>query len=179
LGFWASTSSLSRIFATIIAIGAFLLVFILLVAIFRLAAARRTRRKVEQQAEPGVAKQPVNQPTAQQPNAAIHEYIQNAYFTQAPEEAPLDERRRRIEKWRAEIQNGNFDRTPHGHSHFCATETYIEMKPHLPRHVQDRLQSHHGAVTAWLGSPHLRGTEGDRRVLLGEVARIEKEWGVI
>jgi hypothetical protein len=84
--------------------------------------------------------------------------------------------RERIQKWRAEIHNSNFNRTPLGTSEFCRNETYVEMEPYLPRHVRERFKSQVGAALTFVGPEHLRGSEGDKRVLLGEVARIEKEW---
>jgi hypothetical protein len=92
---------------------------------------------------------------------------------------PLDERQRQIDKWRTEIENGDFTRTPHGHSQFFTTETYVEMEPLLQRHVKNRMRSHAGAAVAWISSPHLRGTEGDRRAMIGELVRIQEEWGVV
>jgi cell division septum initiation protein DivIVA len=89
------------------------------------------------------------------------------------------ERRKRIEKWRAEILNHHFQRHPLGGSYFAQTETYLEMQAHLPPKIRDRLEGRTIAAASFLGPAHFRGTEGDRRILLREVARIEKEWGVI
>jgi hypothetical protein len=89
------------------------------------------------------------------------------------------ERRKRIEKWRAEILNHHFQRHPLGGSWFAQTETYLEMQAHLPPKIRERFESQTTAALSFLGPAHLRGTEGDRRILLREVARIEKEWGVI
>jgi hypothetical protein len=88
------------------------------------------------------------------------------------------ERRKRIEKWRAEIRTHSFARHPLGGSFFAHTETYSEMRPHLPPNVRERYESSTPVGTI-LSSPRKAGREGDKRVLLDEVARIEKEWGVI
>jgi hypothetical protein len=88
------------------------------------------------------------------------------------------ERRKRIEKWRAEIHGHSFAKYPLGGSLFAHTETYSEMRPHLPPNVRERYKSQ-TPVGAILTSPRKIGREGDKRVLLDEVARIEKEWGVI
>jgi hypothetical protein len=42
-----------------------------------------------------------------------------------------------------------------------------------------QLESSFGAVQAYISSPHLIGSDGDRHVMLGEVARLKKERGVI
>jgi len=92
-------------------------------------------------------------------------------------QALLDERRRRIQKWRAEIENGNFGRTPLGHSFFIATNTYVEMKPYLPRHVRDRFEGGLSAQTLH-DLAYKKPRPSDKDLLLGEVSRIERDWGV-
>jgi hypothetical protein len=89
------------------------------------------------------------------------------------------ERRKRIERWRADIRTHTFARHPLGTSLFAETETYSEMRPHLSPKTRERFESQVAAVLTFIGPEHLRGREGDKRVLLAEVARIEKEWGVI
>lgn len=89
------------------------------------------------------------------------------------------DRRERIEKWRAEIRAHSFGRHPLGGSWFTQTETYLEMQPRLPPKIRDRFEGRVIAASSLLGPAHFRGTEGDRRILLREVARIEEEWGVI
>jgi DNA repair exonuclease SbcCD ATPase subunit len=95
------------------------------------------------------------------------------------DELRAGERRKRIEKWRVEIHTHAFDRHPLGTSRFADTETYLEMRPHLSPKTRERFESQVAAVLTFIGPERLRGSEGDKRVLLGEVARIEKEWGVI
>ena len=99
----------------------------------------------------------------------------------SPEEyrAKQEERRKQIKKWREEINAHNFRRHPLGGSWFAQTETYLEMQARLPRKIQDRLEGRTIAAAIFLGPAHFQGTEGDRRILLREVARIEEEWGVI
>jgi hypothetical protein len=164
----AAVAQLPRLAIALVVVGTLLLAFWALIV---LAEKWRVRRVA-------ATEQPANQSPIQRPNAAIHEYIHNAYFGQPSTEVPLDERRRRIQKWRAEIHNGNFNRTPYGTLEFVETETYAEMSPYLPRKIRERFEG------GWLlrpisgTPPHEQGAEGDKRVLLREVARIEKEWGL-
>jgi hypothetical protein len=99
----------------------------------------------------------------------------------SPEEyrAKQEERRELIKKWRAEISAHNFRRHPLGSSWFAQTETYLQMQARLPPKIRNRFESDIGGALSFLGPAHFRGTEGDRRILLREVARIEEEWGVI
>lgn len=94
---------------------------------------------------------------------------------EAVPELKADERGKRIEKWRAEIRAHAFDRYPLGTSRFADTETYLEMRPYLSPKIRERFESQVGAALTFVGPEHLRGSEGDRRVLFGEVARIEHE----
>jgi hypothetical protein len=95
------------------------------------------------------------------------------------------ERRKLIEKWRAEIRDFDFDRFKRSNvklygiaSPFIRTDAYSEMRPHLPPGVRQRLESDI-PIEAAFPSPRKQGSMGDRRVLLDEVARLEKEWGLI
>jgi hypothetical protein len=92
--------------------------------------------------------------------------------------ARQQERRKRIEKWRAEIHGHTFSRHPLGGSLFAHTETYSDMRPLLPPNVQQRYESLL-PVGAILGSPRKMGKAGERRVMLDEVSRIEKLWGLV
>lgn len=96
----------------------------------------------------------------------------------SPEEyrARQEERRKRIAKWRAEINGHMFTRHPWGGSLFSHTETYSDMMPLLPHDVRQRYESWLPMITL---SPRKMGKDGDRRVLLDEVSRIEKQWGLI
>jgi hypothetical protein len=69
-------------------------------------------------------------------------------------------------------------RLPLGGSLFAHTDTYSEMRPHLAPGVRQRYEARFH-IGADLFSPRKMGREGDRRVILEEVARIEKEWGVV
>jgi hypothetical protein len=110
-------------------------------------------------------------------NDKLREELQQT--KQELEVSKAGERRKRIEKWRADILNHHFQRHPLGGSWFAHTETYSEMRSHPPPKIRDRFESQISAAQSLLGPAHLKGTEGDRRVLLREVSRIEKEWGVI
>jgi len=79
-------------------------------------------------------------------------------------------RRKRIEDWRFVIRNFNFDAEM-----FTSTDTYSEIRPHLQSDVKRRLE-HPEMIIA--GNP-TRGENVRRRILLDEVARMEKEWGLI
>jgi hypothetical protein len=98
--------------------------------------------------------------------------------TMSPEEyrTRQEQRRKRIERWRTTIRGFDFT------SDFALTETYSEMTQYLRPDVRDRFESSFGvlqkmATTAFV--PRERGPSGDRRTLLDEVARIEKEWGLV
>jgi hypothetical protein len=98
----------------------------------------------------------------------------------SPEEFKIlqNERRKRLKRWRDEIRTHSFVRHPLGASLFANTETYSDMKPLLPRNVRQRYESG-PPVEAILSSPRKIGREGDKRVLLDEVSRIEKQWGLV
>jgi hypothetical protein len=93
--------------------------------------------------------------------------------------ARQDQRRKRIERWRADIQAGDFNIVPLGGVRFAHTETYSEMRPFLSQNIRTRFESPLGALQTLSASPRKKGSAGDRRVLLDEVARIEAEWSVI
>ena len=90
-----------------------------------------------------------------------------------------DERRKRIERWRAEIRASDFKRTARGTSHFALTEAYSEMSPHLPADIRARYESPFPVLHVFLAVPRKQGSSGDKRVLLDEVAQIEERWGLI
>jgi hypothetical protein len=96
----------------------------------------------------------------------------------SPEEyrARQEERRMRIDKWRAEIRNSRST------MEFTLTDTYIEMKPFMQSNVQQTFQYPFGILMHSLNTmtmPRERGLAGIQRMLLDEVARIEKEWGLV
>lgn len=90
-----------------------------------------------------------------------------------------EHRRKRIEGWRAEIRASDFKRTALGASQFAHTETYSEMRPYLLHDVRVRFESAFGTVQTIIAAPRHQGSAGDKRVLLDEVSRIEKEWGIV
>ena len=96
----------------------------------------------------------------------------------SPEEYRIrqEERRKRIENWRAEIHGHMFARHPWGGSLFAHTEAYSDMRPLLPHDVRQRYEAQ---FPLFHMSPRKMGKDGDRRVLLDEVSRIEKQWGLV
>lgn len=94
----------------------------------------------------------------------------------SPEEfrARQDHRRARLENWRMEIRNFDFA------SDFTRTDTYADMAPRLSRHVQERLEYPSHPLNELLKfTTRQSWPSWTKRTLLQEVARIEKEWGVI
>ena len=81
-----------------------------------------------------------------------------------------DQRRKRIEEWRSAIRNFDFET-----ERFGATDTYSQMRPHLQPKVI-RMFETAGITYADTG---MRGDSIHGRTLLDEVARIEKEWGLV
>jgi hypothetical protein len=96
--------------------------------------------------------------------------------TMSPEEyrARQEQRRKRIEKWRAQILDFDFNE-----SKFAYSDTYSDMRPHLQANVRAMLESQLGELHKFAVAVRTPSRAGDRRILLDEVARIEKEWGVI
>jgi hypothetical protein len=121
---------------------------------------------------------PEAEPTATAYLGAVGET--RRYPLQVEGEANEEFLRRRIEKWRAEIHESSFNRMAHGASEFVRTDTYAEMSPWLPSKLRDRFEGDwvQQATITLRTPPHERGAEGDRRVLLREAARIEKEWAL-
>jgi hypothetical protein len=81
-----------------------------------------------------------------------------------------NERRKRVDGWRTAIRNFDF-----GADNFANTDTYSEMKPYLRGDVQ--LMFEWGLQFTFM--PRLQGQERHRRTILDELARIEKEWGLV
>jgi hypothetical protein len=81
-----------------------------------------------------------------------------------------DHRRLRIEEWRSLIRNFDFDA-----ERFSSTDAYSQMRPHLQRDVKRKLE-HPGMFIAGNAT---RGEHAHRYMLLDEIARIEKEWGLV
>lgn len=90
----------------------------------------------------------------------------------SPEEvrALQDQRRKRISEWRFAILDFNFD----GSGGFSGTDTYAQMKPHLQSEVVETFEKQRMFVVG-------NGARGDwyKYALLDEVARIEREWGLL
>ncbi len=82
-----------------------------------------------------------------------------------------DQRRKRIEEWRSAIRNHQFGDYPR----FASTVAYSQMRPYLRPEVIEMLEA---PRTFHVGN-EARGDSAYRTALLDEVARIEKEWGLI
>jgi hypothetical protein len=82
-----------------------------------------------------------------------------------------DHRRKRIEEWRQTIRRFDFREI----GSFGRTHTYAEMKPHLRPEVVEMFEA---PRTVHISNP-ARGDTTYRYTLLDEVARLEKEWGLI
>lgn len=81
-----------------------------------------------------------------------------------------NQRRKRIEEWQSFI--GNFDFV---NGKFASTRTYAQMRPHLRPEVIEMFETPRGL---YVGN-EARGDTAYRYTLLDQVARIEKEWGLI
>jgi hypothetical protein len=82
----------------------------------------------------------------------------------------LGYRQERIRIWRENINSyrGNF-------TQFTTTATHSEIRPHLTEDVRKRLEKPRTAIVP----NEKRGKAAQRYILLDEVARIEKEWGLV
>lgn len=94
----------------------------------------------------------------------------------SPEEYRIRQakRRKRIQQWRAAIQN--FDFSAHK---FVYTDTYADIRPHLQPNVKGMFESKLGAIYKFHLLAERPSRADDRSILLDEVARIEKEWGLV
>jgi hypothetical protein len=97
-----------------------------------------------------------NAPALGPPN---NEYTQNR-----------QERQRRIDAWRSVIRDFDFEA-----DRFASTDTYSQMKPYLRPEVIKMFEE---PRTLHVGN-EARGDTAYKYTLLDEVARIEKEWGLI
>jgi hypothetical protein len=82
----------------------------------------------------------------------------------------LNYRQELIRKWRKEIE----DLALGGKVMFGGTVTYSEIRPHLRKEVRDSLEQ----PRTFRVPNEARGDNADKAILLDEVARIEKEWGL-
>lgn len=96
---------------------------------------------------------------------------ENAKLKAERDELKAGERRKRIEEWRSAITNHEFG----GYPRFASTVAYSQMKPHLRLKVVEMLEA---PRTLHVGN-EARGDTAYRYTLLDEVARIEKEWGLV
>lgn len=82
-----------------------------------------------------------------------------------------NQRRERIEQWRAFIQDFDFGTT----KRFAGEDIYHQMKPYLRTEVIEMFETPRGF---YVGN-EAHGDSAYRQKLLEEVARIEREWGLI
>jgi len=87
------------------------------------------------------------------------------------DELKAGQRQKRIEDWRSAISDHEFG----GYPRFASTVAYSQMKPYLRPEVVEMLEA---PRTFHVGN-EARGETAYRYTLLDEVARIEKEWGLI
>lgn len=81
-----------------------------------------------------------------------------------------EHRRQRIEEWRSAIRDFDFSA-----GRFTSTETYSQMRPHLDPDIKRKFE-HPGMII--LGNA-TRGEHAHSYMLSDEIARIEKEWGLV
>jgi hypothetical protein len=79
-------------------------------------------------------------------------------------------RQEHIKKWRSALESFDFDRHSLGDS-----GAYLSLQPHLRAEVRDAIEK---PRTAGVPSEALGGNV-KKRMLLDEVARLEKEWGLV
>src|SRR5215204_6490343 len=79
-------------------------------------------------------------------------------------------RQRHISAWRKHIQTFRFHE-----GSFTSTSVYAQMRPHLRREVRERLEKPRTTIIP----NEARGEVAEKYMLLDEVARIEKEWGLV
>jgi hypothetical protein len=82
-----------------------------------------------------------------------------------------DYRESLIKKWREEIEKFQFD---NGETYFGDTEAYSSLSPHMRKDVIEAFEKQR---TFYVGGG--RGESVRKQMLLDEVARLEKEWGLI
>jgi F0F1-type ATP synthase membrane subunit b/b' len=102
-------------------------------------------------------------------NQSLKEQLRQA--EQQRDELMSGERRKRIEDWRSAISNHEFG----GYPRFASTAAYSQMKPYLRPKVVEMLEA---PRTFHVGN-EARGDSAYQYTLLDEVARIEREWGLI
>lgn len=83
----------------------------------------------------------------------------------------LSYRQERIGVWRRSIREFDY----FGTKKFTATGAYSEMRPHLQGDVRESLETPRTSIV----SNEARGEVAERSLLLDEVTRIEKEWGLV
>jgi hypothetical protein len=81
-----------------------------------------------------------------------------------------EERKRRIDHWRSVIRDFDFET-----DRFAGTDTYSQMKPYLKPEVVKMFET---PRSVYIGN-EARGDTAYSYTLLDEVARIEREWGLI
>jgi len=75
-----------------------------------------------------------------------------------------------VQQWREHIQFSDFDRNRYGD-----TASYATLRPHLRAEIRKKLEQPRTTYVPNEG----RGENVKRQMLLDEIARIEKEWGLV
>jgi hypothetical protein len=143
----------------IIALGVFLLVFTLLVAVFTLVEAWRAGRKAKQQ-----ARRVAPEPRTVNPDANLQ--------AEPPSDVSVNEwLLERTKEWRSVILDHDLDR-PDDRQRFLRTDTYYQMKQYGLK--PEVIKMFEAQRTLHVGNEAL-GDTAYRYTLLSEVARIERE----
>jgi hypothetical protein len=93
-----------------------------------------------------------------------------AAICNSPNLSPQEHQRQYIKEWRSAICDFDFSTGT-----FTSTDMYSQMRPYLPSDITRKLE--HPEMVMF-GNP-TRGKNPRRRILLDEVAKIEKKWGLV
>jgi hypothetical protein len=88
----------------------------------------------------------------------------------------INERCARIRRWRDAIDNVE---GWHLDSSFQDTAVYSEMKPHLSKQVREKIEVPRNTLTLKPRPGIAINGESNKQLLLDEIVRIEREWGLI
>lgn len=82
-------------------------------------------------------------------------------------------RRAQINAWRAAIEAEQYDYIDY-RSRFLSSTTYSTLRPHLPEDIRRKVEA---PRTYYVGAA--RGGNVRKLLLLDEIARIERQWGLL
>ncbi len=106
--------------------------------------------------------------------AAIAQLERPPYHgTEAERVASRTERRKLVDSWRSAISNEKYDFIDY-RSKFLSSATYSSLRPHLSLEVVRIIET---PCTFYVGG--VRGDNVRQYTLLDEVARLEREWGLL